>query len=699
MQQFQVKKSSPPKSGLFGYLLFLTFIFFLLEISFLIQRGTFYLSDFTMVSAHLHIPLKILPGIIFFILAQIFVHVLFTVLIWSVARLIGVILRLSWPRTQTVGFSLWCVGLVTVILANEVLFANSRFANILTIVLAPRAADDLLLIFAGVSAAALFLALCSLTLIVIKKLPVVSRVILGLIFLSTTAGFVTHHQRVVDAATEERPNIILIGVDSLRPDFLGFMGGDKITPRLDEFLEHSAVFAQAITPQARTFPAWIDLLTGQYSKINGARYDLAEFSDLHIHQNTLPQMLHTQGYKTIFAMDETRFSNIDQAYGFDQVVTPPMGFNDFLLGTLNDFPMSNLLVNTALGKFLFPYSYGNRPVFITYDPDSFLNMLQPVLSKSRDKPLFLAVHFCLPHFPYFWASYSFRDTIQALPHYKAALKRTDEQVGDFLAMLQQDGLLKHSIVVLFSDHGEAMELHGDRATDKSLFIPGLDHRVPHFYSTSFDFEKINQSAGHGTDVLSMTQYHTVLAFRLYGLKSAEPRVLPQTVSLMDIKPTILSLLGMDAPNVNGSSLADYILTNKDVPLNAENDLFLESDFSPQAIHSVYPETRKLLFEGIDFFKINPDTTRLTVKKSMGDMIIASKQYADLYGHWILALYPQQKGVMMPILVNLDTGQWTNDLRIPFAQQSPAAHMLSALQKFYTNEITTVENTFITPSIS
>lgn len=657
------------RSGLFSYLLFLTIIFILLEISFFIQRGGSFLRDFRLVSEHIYIPMAVVPGIIFFLCAQLFIHFLFTFAVWATARLMGVALHCSWKRTQSLGFALWGVGLLTVLLANRVYFQNSRFADLLGTLLGLQFAHILLFALLGVCGVAVFFASLGLVLIFIRRLPSVSRAIMGLIFLSSTAGFVVHHQRlVVDAATIEKPNIILIGVDSLRPDFLGFFGADKVTPQLDDFLSEATVFAQAITPQARTFPAWVEILTGQYSRVNGARYDLADFSELHLENNTLPQILRRHGYETVFATDETRFSNIDEAFGFDKLITPPVGFNDFLLGTANDFPMANLLVNTLAGKWLFPNSYANRAVYITYDPDSFLNLLLPELEKPREKPLFLAVHFCLPHFPYFWKSYSFHDTVRAVPHYQAALKRVDEQVGDFLTLLEQNGVLKHSIVVLLSDHGEAMELHGDRVTDRDLFVPGVEPKAPHFYQTSFDFEKMNQSAGHGTDVLSMTQYHSVLAFRLYGLQKTQAKTVAQTVSLLDIKPTLLNLLDIDAIAGNGVSLLNDILTDKP-HLAALNDLFLESDFSPQAVHSAYPETRKILYEGIDFFAVNPQTTRLTVKKDMGAMIIATKQYADLYGAWILALYPQSKTLMMPILVNLETGQWTNDLRTSFAQNS------------------------------
>jgi arylsulfatase A-like enzyme len=674
------------KSGLFGYLLLLTGIFALLEVSYFIQRGGIYLSEFTMVTSHLDIPVKIIPGVIFFLLAQLCVHLGFTTLIWSAARLVGVALKCQWKTVQTLGFHFWVLGIVAVLVANQHFFPNSQFAALTGYRINARVLEMtwslLLIIFALI----VLLALIGF----IKTLPVLSRLLIGVIFVSSVAGFMPNHSIPVrDASTSEKPNIIIIGVDALRPDYLGFFGADDMTPNIDAFLEQATTFATAMTPQARTFPAWMSILTGKYPKNVNARYDLQDRSLLKINDDTLPQILHHKGYTTLFATDETRFSNIDTSFGFDSTVTPPVGVNDFLLGSVNDFPISNLIVNTTLGKWLFPNSYGNRPAYITYDPDSFLKMLKPALSRPRDKPLFLAVHFCLPHFPYFWADYSFQDTKRAEIHYHFAVQRADQQVGDFLALLEQNGILKHSIVILLSDHGEAMNLHGDRATDRDLFIAGASNPnkiVPRYYPKSLEKESVNQSAGHGTDVLGLTQYHTLLAMRFYGVNAPKARIVPDVVSLIDIKPTVLGLLGLVSEHDDGLSLTSLLFAATNPSSLPARHLFMESDFSPQAVRSVHPETSKILFEGIDFFKIDPISTQLVVKKSMGKLIISSKQYADLYGEWILALYPEPAGLMMPILVNLNSGNWTNDLSTPFAAASPASNMLAALKQFYGQEL-------------
>jgi hypothetical protein len=96
--------------------------------------------------------------------------------------------------------------------------------------------------------------------------------------------------------------------------------------------------------------------------------------------------------------------------------------------------------------------------------------------------------------------------------------------------------------------------------------------------------------------------------------------------------------------------------------------------------------RNLIFEGVEFFKIDPKTTRIFVRDSMGKLIIASKQYALVGGDWVLALYPQDKGKMTFVLLQLSTGKWTTDMSLAFAQNSPLKQMLYTLKHFYGSEL-------------
>ena len=296
-------------------------------------------------------------------------------------------------KTQFIGFSLWTLGLITVLLANQCLFPQSKFAGLTAALLPLGLAKILLTVLGIVFLGAILVAVLGLFLLFMKHLAILPSALLMAAFSIIISFFIFYSPHTVsrDAATAAKPNIILIGVDSLRPDFLGYFKHTKETPHIDKFLNHSTVFAEAITPIARTFPAWVSILTGEYPKKNGVRFNLADQSQLNL-SNTLPAMLREQGYQTVFATDETRFSNIDKNFGFDDVLTPPIGFNDFLLALMNDFPLSNLLVNSKIGQWLFPHSYANRAVYATYKPNSFLDRLQSIL-KNQEKNHYFAVHF------------------------------------------------------------------------------------------------------------------------------------------------------------------------------------------------------------------------------------------------------------------------------------------------------------------
>lgn len=666
------KKLSIKQDEVMLSILALTAFFFLLEISFFIQCNRSYFSDFTFVSSRLEIPLTILPGILYFIIAQVIVHAMFAGLMWLTAVAAINQYRLKHPLYAGICISLF--GFVSIITANQYFYPNSKFAELSYFLLrGSRVVSDVLIILV-----CLWLPL--IMAFVIYWVPRMKKALMWVGIL-LVIFFIDDYRfsPMSNVATEKQPNIIIIGIDSLRPDFLGFFGG-QATPFIDHFLNQSVTFSEAVTPLARTFPSWVSVLTGNYPKKTGIRFNLAPQGMVDLSE-TLPAILQKQGYQTIFATDEARFSNIDTLFGFDRILTPPIGLNDFLLGTFNDFPLSNLVINSWLGKKLFPYSYANRPVYFTYDPDTFVHQLRQLIFQRYQKPLFMAVHFCLPHYPYLYDhlngnEYSIRE------RYQASIIRVDKQVQDFYSLLQRGHFLDHAIVVLMSDHGEALELRGDRLTENALFINHENEKPPKFYPPSLDDEEINQSAGHGTDVLGLSQYHSLLAIRQYGRKPLSTKIVTGVVSLLDIKPTILALLHVKSFRTDGQSLMGELSGIG----TRERHLFLESDYTPEAIRTVYPETRKAMLEGIDLFQIDPHSTRLTVKPLMAEMIINSKQYADIYRGWMLAFYPENQGKRMPILINLKTGEWTNDLHSKLAMHSPSHEMVKKSQAFFGSEI-------------
>jgi arylsulfatase len=92
-------------------------------------------------------------------------------------------------------------------------------------------------------------------------------------------------------------NILLITVDTLRPDYLSLNGYDRATtPRLDAILAKGMYFEHAVSPIARTTPALASLLTAAYPHTTGVR---TLTHSLRPDVKTLTEVFDADGYQTL----------------------------------------------------------------------------------------------------------------------------------------------------------------------------------------------------------------------------------------------------------------------------------------------------------------------------------------------------------------------------------------------------------------
>ena len=76
------------------------------------------------------------------------------------------------------------------------------------------------------------------------------------------------------ASAADRPDILLITMDTTRADRLGFYGYERPTsPNLDAFAEKSVVYERAFSTSTWTLPAHASLFTGLFPTSHGARFD------------------------------------------------------------------------------------------------------------------------------------------------------------------------------------------------------------------------------------------------------------------------------------------------------------------------------------------------------------------------------------------------------------------------------------------
>jgi arylsulfatase A-like enzyme len=433
-----------------------------------------------------------------------------------------------------------------------------------------------------------------------------------------------------------KPNVIFIGLDSLRSD-VAF--SPERTPNLDAFLSGGGVsFTNAMTPLARTFPSMTSVLTGRRPHSTGAIINLLP-RDLVREGDTLPRVLKRAGYETAYATDEVRFSNIDASYGFDTTVTPPIGASEFILSFLCDSPLSNTIINTPLGALLFPHVHANRGAYVTYDPDRFLHRVDREIEFRQ--PLFLLTHFTLSHWPYTWIDSAIRkpakepDDSAPRPtwpaYYLDAVKRVDQQFGDLMAMLERRGVLENAIVVVFSDHGEAFGYPSE------LIAPSS--------SSALAVLKVKSRWGHGTSVLTPSQYRTVLAIRGFGasrFENAAGRKIDVPVATYDIAPTIAHLLSVSSRDgYQGMSLAPFLQGGAGAEAAfASRIRFTETEFAPSGIATANGSVSPSVVAAVAaFYDVNPLTDRLEIKRKRINELLRIRQYAAVGSELLLAAVP------------------------------------------------------------
>ena len=318
--------------------------------------------------------------------------------------------------------------------------------------------------------------------------------------------------------SQSKRNVIIIGIDSLSAAM--WAEEQRRLPNLSALMQHATQYQRAYTPLARTFPAWVVTLSGRSPAETGAIFNLRNLD--HVDRGELvSKELKKQGYRTVFAIDERRFNNMDRDFGFDHVVGPGVGILDFAVQPYNDTPLTNLLLQTRLGAYALSYSRLNVASHANYDADGFVNEISAA-AKGADQ-LFLAAHFLSAHFP-FKSRHSQID-IHHENRFHArqleALTGIDVQVGRLMASLKQQGHLQDALVIVLSDHGEALgKLEG---------------------VTTEQGEQVKlESFGHGSNIVSDHQNRIILGTVQFrnGSPVGDPETRHEQVSLLDIRAAI-----------------------------------------------------------------------------------------------------------------------------------------------------------------
>lgn len=304
--------------------------------------------------------------------------------------------------------------------------------------------------------------------------------------------------RLRDRQGIEKPNVILISLDTTRADRLGCYGyADARTPTIDTLARRGVLFSQAASPAPLTLPAHSSMMTGFYPTYHGVRLNgTTALSQRHV---TLAEALSSSGYRTgafvgAFVLDgrwglNQGFDEYDDRFDMKKVKHLD------LAGTQRP---ANEVVDAALRWM---------------DAESGTGT-EAGKDAGKNKPFFTWMHLYDPHTPYAPPEPLLSEFGRRGPEglYDGEITFVDQQVERVVTWLRQTGQDRRTIVVIAGDHGEALGSHGEGT--HGFFIYDEVMRVPLIIATPFD--------------------------DLQGVR------VDAQVSLVDILPTLLALTGIEA---------------------------------------------------------------------------------------------------------------------------------------------------------
>jgi arylsulfatase A-like enzyme/Flp pilus assembly protein TadD len=296
------------------------------------------------------------------------------------------------------------------------------------------------------------------------------------------------------AGTADSPNIILITLDTVRADRMGFLGSQRgLTPNLDALAGQSVVFTRAYSQVPLTVPSHATILTGTYPQFHQVRdFQVPLGKDLPF----APEILRNNGYRTAaFIGSMVLDPGVGLASGFDR------GFGTYDAGFHQGPPGED--------RYRSQERRGGEVV------DHALAWLQ----EHPRGPFFMWVHLYDAHDPYDPPE-PYRSKYAAAP-YDGEIAYADSAVGRLLSQLQARGLYEGAVIAVMADHGESLGEHGEDF--HGFFLYDETIRVP-------------------------------LVIKLPGGGSAGKRI-ENRVELVDVLPTILQAAGVAVPQqVQGESL-------------------------------------------------------------------------------------------------------------------------------------------------
>ena len=290
-------------------------------------------------------------------------------------------------------------------------------------------------------------------------------------------------------------NVVIIAIDTLRADRLGFVGyrrdGKSLTPALDQLATHAAVFTHAYAQAPNTPRSFPSLFTSRFPSQVATPPKFVNYPVVLEQNVTMFEALQTAKIRTVGFSSHFYFS---KERGIQQ------GFDAY------DNRGATSIADS------------NKDVAAPRIVPRVISQLHRLAASKQRFALF--VHLFEPHSTYVKHS-QYPITLKKIPgliqKYDFEIAFVDEWVGKILQALETMNLKQRTMVVVLSDHGEAFGIH--RRNGKRMFFHG------------------------------QTLYDELLRVPLImSLPGTASQKIDTPVMLIDVAPTILEALGITRPN-------------------------------------------------------------------------------------------------------------------------------------------------------
>ncbi len=345
-------------------------------------------------------------------------------------------------------------------------------------------------------------------------------------------------------------NVVLVTVDTLRPDHLGIYGYSRDTsPEIDRFFAEGIRFDTARSPSPCTLPAVRQMLTGSLRKAP-QRKRLAEYLSL-------------AGYRTAAVVSQHHFRigrrgapRSEYARGFDhfdlqagsQLDHHELSTRD--AGDLTDRALVWLKAEASRGRFFLWLHYFDP--HDPYAPPQTHRVFGDEATRAQDGDRRSAMT----------RGYAFSpEEVTALRAlYDGEIRYLDAELGRILRRLEKSDLRDRTLVVLSADHGEHL---------------GEDGRWDHCQS------------------LHARELAVPLLLRVPGTEG--PRTIDRLVSTLDILPTILRLVGVPvrAGSLDGAPLDSVTDSRQVVGVWADERMLRDREWKVYASADVAPRLYRI----------------------------------------------------------------------------------------------------------